>query len=665
MPAGRQLLVLREEETATRHQARVVTAHVDPDEVLWVGPGEGEESRPERLLGRAFDAVVVSLHDRLDLDRIGLCQGFVRGGGALVLRVPPDHALPRDPRLVVWPHALDDVGLRAWERVLGRLPDTPLRLLKPADHGTGPTPDQDAVVRAGLAVLDDPAPHLVSLTARRGRGKSAALGRMLRQVLEDGTDRRIVVTASDPDATCELFRFATGDPTVLRGGRLRFVPLRELLLDPPAFDVLAVEEAARIPVPTLQRLVGAHPDATVLFATTTQGYEGTGRGFVLRFLAWASARSRPLVELQLTAPIRWAPDCPLEAAVDGLLALDATPGPLPPAPPAARPAISAERLDRDALARDESLLREVFGLLVQAHYRTTPGDLAMLLDAPNVEVFALREGSRVLAASLVAREGGFPPDMAARLARGQERVRGHALADSLIVHGGRESAGPLRMIRSIRIATRPELRRQGLARALVHAVHHHHPDADLFGTVFGATPGLLRFRQQLGYALVRVGGSRGERTGEPAAVMVRPVSQAAHDVVRGLRAELHRGLDAQLRLLAAEGELGLEPALTAALHDALPASADGAWHWRFVLEGYLDGPRIYDSVAWAARILVMQAGCDRTALTASEQALVQARVVDERSWRDTAAAAGLPSVRATQRALRRALQTLFDTVEWD
>ena len=41
------------------------------------------------------------------------------------------------------------------------------------------------------------------------------------------------------------------------------------------------------------------------------------------------------------------------------------------------------------------------------------------------------------------------------------------------------------------------------------------------------TAALLAFRRHVGYALLRGGASRGTRTGEPAAVMVRPVSAAA------------------------------------------------------------------------------------------------------------------------------------------
>lgn len=49
--------------------------------------------------------------------------------------------------------------------------------------------------------------------------------------------------------------------------------------------------------------------------TTVQGYEGTGRGFLLKFCA-SFAHLR---QFSLTTPIRWASGCPLEAAIARLL----------------------------------------------------------------------------------------------------------------------------------------------------------------------------------------------------------------------------------------------------------------------------------------------------------------------------------------------------------
>lgn len=120
------------------------------------------------------------------------------------------------------------------------------------------------------------------------------------------------------------------------------------------------------------------------------------------------------------------------------------------------------------------------------------------------------------------------------------------------------------MIRSVRIATHPELRRRGLARMLVEHVHREHAP-DLFGTLFGATAELLAFRRSVGYEVVRLSASRGARTGEPSVMMLRAVSERAHALVSELRAELARDLPRQLELLRSDGETLLDPAWVDAL----------------------------------------------------------------------------------------------------
>jgi tRNA(Met) cytidine acetyltransferase len=271
----------------------------------------------------------------------------------------------------------------------------------------------------------------------------------------------------------------------------------------------------------------------------------------------------------------------------------------------------------------------------------------------------LREG-RVVAASLVAREGGLPLDLCARLARGEERIRGHALADTLISHAGIEAAGALTIARSVRIAVHPALRRQGIARRLVEEIHARRTP-DLFGTLFGATPDLLRFRRSLGYVLVRLGVSRGARTGEPSAIMVRPVSPAAHAIVRVLREELARGLDRQLELLRAEGELALDPELAAELRVDLPQmSPPTATEIRAAVDRYLAGPRPYDGVAWAIERFVEEHRACASELDARARALVEARVVEGRSWSESARSAGFLTVPAAMRALRPAIAAFVD-----
>lgn len=628
---------------------RLLAAHPDL-RCLWVSrrnePAALSPRQLLRQLGSTVDLVVLDLHDELPVDAIAAAQGFLRRGGRLVLR--RGSQLPRDPRLALWPHTPAEVGTRLAAHLFATLAPgaTPLAP-PPAAPPTCATPEQDRAVHVILDHVHGGPARTVLLLAPRGRGKSATLGRVAREL---APNQRLVLCAADPGGAAELQRFS---------GPMPLLSPRELVESDPCWDVIAVDEAARIPVLWLQQLVQRHPEAHLLFATTTTGYEGTGRGFVLRFVQWLKQQARATLELRPTVPIRWDAADPLEASLDQALHLHARPAPASAVHTDTDNTPAHNTLSQDQLAADPVLLREVFGLLVHAHYRTRPADLHTLLDAPNLVVHVLRLGGRCVAVNLLAREGALPPARCQALAAGRGRLRGHALADTLITHGGCPRAGALTMLRSVRIATHPALRRRGLGRQLADAVHAHHAPA-LFGTLFGATPALLGFRRAQGYRLVRLGAAHGTTTGSPSAVMVRPESGPAHDIVEELRAELARNLPHQLRLLQADASVALDPALAAALEEGLPPAVPlsvGAARSR--LAGWLDGPRTSDAVIAALRTVVHHTGLD--GLSPSDRALVTTRVLDLESWRTAAEAAGLPTVRAAQRQLKRAVGRLLPT----
>ncbi len=656
----RALRVLRGPPAETAAGARTVVEGLPGPTVLWIGadaPPAVEASTPRRLvdrLGRSFDAVVLDLHGPVDADVLGQVPGFLRAGGTLVVRTPPAGAAwPPSPALRVDPFDAADVGDRFARRVCAALADarTDLAPAAPGEPPPGGTPEQAALVETLATRLADPRPTISVLVADRGRGKSAALGLALRAA---GV-HRAVITAGLPESAAEVERF--GEDAA------RFVPLAALLhgaAADPTPEVLVVDEAAQLPVPVLQRLVQRYPEARLAFATTARGYEGTGRGFVLRFLAWVRTQPRPVDEHTLTTPIRFDADDPLEDRFLRLLALDASPAALDPA----RVSTAATRyavLDRDALAADEGRLREVFGLLVHAHYRTTPGDLHRALDAPNLSLHVLLWEDHVVSAALMALEGGLAPALCADMAAGRTRIRGHALADTLVTHGARPDAGTLRMLRSVRIATHPDLRRLGLARRLVEAIHHAcDPKVDLVGTVFGATPELLAFRRSLDYTLVRVGVSRGTRTGEPAAVMVRPVSAVARALVAKLRGELARSLPTQLALQGRD-ELVLDPALVEALGADLPATPPPTTaEVDTAVATYLGGPVTCETAAWALGPWLVARAAALETRPPNERRLLEARLLRGLSWAEATAEAGYASVPAAMRAMRPAVRALAD-----
>lgn len=664
MQRHRRCVVLRGEPASTRAEALALLGASRDEDVLWVGEGDvrfttATRTSARRLLGRAFDAVVLDLHRGADADLLGLCHGFVWGGGWLVLRMPPPGAHAPDEALAVPPFTAADVTTRfaaRLERALSRgevsPPPAPLAAPPRAVRGTD---EQRALVEALARSFTSDAPAISVVIADRGRGKSSALGLALAEAAR-ARPLRAVVTAPTERSVLEVRRFAPPgagfvDPLELARGE----PDDER--DP---EVIVVDEAAQLPVPLLTRIVLRHPRARIALATTARGYEGTGRGFVLRFLAWLETLDRPLASHRLVTPIRWAAGDPLERLVFDALLLDAEPASLE------RASLEADvdlvrvrhaRLDRDALAADERLLREVFGLLVHAHYRTTPGDLARLLDAPNLAVHASFAGAHVVAATLVAREGELSDDELARLASGAARVRGHALAETLCVHAARPEAGRLSMIRSVRIAVHPSARRRGVARALVEHVHASY-SPDLFGTLFGATPELLAFRREVGYALVRLGVSRGARSGEPSAVMLRPLSAEADALVRALREDLARDLPLQLALLA--DELALDPRMPAELAEGLPSPPPlSDRECLEIARRYTESSRPFEAAAYAITRAVTERAGGLAALDARARALVTARVLERSSWARAAREAGYESVPAAMRALRPAIAALL------
>ena len=267
-----------------------------------------------------------------------------------------------------------------------------------------------------------------------------------------------------------------------------------------------------------------------------------------------------------------------------------------------------------------------------------------------------------MAVNLINIEGGLDAQTAAQVQEGQRRLIGHALADSLVVHLGRRNAASHRMMRSIRLATHPAARRRGLATKLVGAAErwaHREQGASLAGTLFGATPAVLRFRQAAGYRLVRVGGSAGARTGAPSAVMIRPLDATAEPLLEDLRQELCWALPAQLDLLRSEVLVGPDHSLLAALADLAPAgSPPSLARCKAALTGALHGPRTLDSVQWAVERL-LETRSETTVLAPEEAALLRCRVHERASWEATRRAAGLPSVRSTQRGLKQVLRKLL------
>ncbi|AVR05376.1 tRNA(Met) cytidine acetyltransferase TmcA [Pluralibacter gergoviae] len=572
----RRLLVLSGDAPWCLRQARRLREQLGGDG-LWVGP----DSAPEpscapgalaRLLGREYHHAFFDALSGFDASAFAALAGTLKPGSWLVLLAPPLAQWPAQPDAdslrwndaaepIPTPHfihhfcriALADPDAVIWQQGAPlALPDWPARPAWQPASGA-PLAEQAAILDA-LAQMP---PGAAVVTAGRGRGKSALAGMHLRALR--GT---AIVTAPAKGATDVLAAFA--------GERFHFMAPDALLAADARADWLIVDEAAAIPGPLLAALVSRFPRA--LLTTTVQGYEGTGRGFLLK----VCARFSSLRTFTLEAPVRWASGCPLEALVARALLFDDA---VPDAPGgAARVVPVAQSTWRSAPGLPTAMYR----LLSAAHYRTSPLDLRRMMDADGQRFTCALRGEATLGALWLVDEGGLSPALSRAVWAGFRRPRGNLVAQSLAAHGGSPLAATLGGRRISRIAVHPQRQGEGIGRQMVADALNRAEGLDYLSVSFGYTDELLRFWQRCGFTLVRVGTHREASSGCYSAIALLPLSEAGRALAVRERERMRRDapwLDAWRSLQLAE-DTPQEAMLT---DDDWPELASFAWAHRPLL----------------------------------------------------------------------------------
>ncbi|MGB1270689.1 MAG: GNAT family N-acetyltransferase, partial [Endozoicomonas sp.] len=315
-------------------------------------------------------------------------------------------------------------------------------------------------------------------------------------------------------------RESLGNQAEAQLGCIHFLAPDVLVASAPVTDLLMVDEAAAIPAPLLEAMLKRH--SRIVFATTVHGYEGTGRGFAVRFRKTLDAITPQWRELRMEEPIRWRSGDPVEAFVFQALLLNAAPchgrelAGITPEQCHFRP------LSRMELLSHEALLNELFGLLVLAHYQTRPFDLRHLLDGGNIEVYGLFFRSRLVGTVLAAREGDIDDGLREAILLGQRRVKGHLLPQTLSHHLGIRDSVALQGLRIIRIAVHPQSQGMGLGKKMMASIRDQCVSGgmDYLGTLFGATEELLAFWHQVGMVPVRIGVTREAASGAHSVLML-------------------------------------------------------------------------------------------------------------------------------------------------
>lgn len=513
-------------------------------------------------------------------------------------------------------------------------PDLPEVVVRGEAFQVGATEDQCAlvedIVRAGLGRRRRP----LVVTADRGRGKSAALGMAAIRLLKAGR-QRVVVTAPEQGAVKTLFHHAciasgqvsgpetgTDDMAVGDQGRLEYWPLDRLLAEKPQAEVVMVDEAAGIPADLLKQVLLGWP--RVIFSTTVHGYEGSGRGFAIRFRSVLDSETPHWRRASLTAPIRWAASDPLEPLTRQMFLLDAE----APSLEGDGSGVVIERWNPATAPNQE--LNEAFGLLVDAHYRTSPGDLRQWMDDPAAVSWRLTCDG-VLAGVLWATvEGGLDLELAEQVMMGKRRLRGHLLPQSLATHSGFAEAASQRLLRVVRVAVSADLRHRGLGQKLVAAARDHARGQGLdgIGTSFGGNAKLVSFWQQCGLEPVRLGLKREASSGEYPLQMLCGSSDQGKALTNQLRSRL---AEHWLTLVPLNWP-DLEPELLLLLTGSLQAESSISGDDHRDLSSFAEGYRGFDLTLPVLRKLSMQAGVTGLVAASSQASLWTRAIIQGWSW---------------------------------
>ncbi len=590
----RRLLVLSGEEGWCFDHALKLRDAL-PGDWLWISPQPDAEnhcspSALQTLLGREFRHAVFDARHGFDAAAFAALSGTLKAGSWLVLLLPvweewenqPDADSLRwsdCPDPIATPHfvqhlkrvltADNDAILWRQNQPFSLAHFTPRTDWHPATGA--PQPEQQQLLQQLLTMP----PGVAAVTAARGRGKSALAGQLISRIAGSA-----IVTAPAKAATDVLAQFA--------GEKFRFIAPDALLASDEQADWLVVDEAAAIPAPLLHQLVSRFP--RTLLTTTVQGYEGTGRGFLLKFCA----RFPHLHRFELQQPIRWAQGCPLEKMVSEALVFDDENFTHTP-----QGNIVISAFEQTLWRSEPETPLKVYQLLSGAHYRTSPLDLRRMMDAPGQHFLQAAGENEIAGALWLVDEGGLSQQLSQAVWAGFRRPRGNLVAQSLAAHGSNPLAATLRGRRVSRIAVHPARQREGTGRQLIAGALQYTHDLDYLSVSFGYTGELWRFWHRCGFVLVRMGNHREASSGCYTAMALLPMSDAGKQLAEREHYRLRR--DAQA-LAQWNGEtLPVDP-----LNDAILSDDD----W-LELAGF----------AFAHRPLLTSLGCLLRLLQTSELAL--------------------------------------------
>ena len=504
-----------------------------PDNVLIIGESGIAFSKATNLLGQEFEHILFDGRNGIHLEALAIAAGTLKMGGTLCLVLSDweNLSLQLDQDSLRWNGNQSAIAtpnfIYHFKQCIERYHFPILRdesavefpaVFYSNTHHKNATLAQQKIIETILQADQD----IYFLTAKRGRGKSALLGMLANQI-----QAPVYLTAPNKSAVHSVIEFSEGG--------IEFIAPDELairLQTEPEFSQsawLLVDEAAMIPLPLLQEY--SQYFQHIVFSTTIHSYEGTGRGFELKF---KRKIHRTFQHFELKQPLRWQENDLLEHFIDDLLLLNAE--------DEFQQFLFQPHLPYQIReVQKPHHIADFYGLMTLAHYRTSPLDLRRLLDGENQRFYFAEYQPNLLGAIWALEEGNMADDeLIIQIQQGKRRPKGNLVPQALCFHENLSHACKLRSLRISRIAVQPNWQKQGIGQNLMKLMENS--EVDFLSVSFGYTDELAKFWQKCGFVLVHLGEHQEASSGCYSAIALKGLSKEGLALVERAYNQFQRNL---------------------------------------------------------------------------------------------------------------------------
>jgi len=484
--------------------------------------------KSDQIIGNEYDCIVYCIDREFNPNLLASCIGTIIGGGLLFLTFSQsekeyikdnDAYTNRIVNIIENDKSVFNVYFQENTAITSST-----SIIPSIQNSTDLFSEQNYAIKEIAHQIKSHRNRPLVILGDRGRGKSTALGKAIKHII-DNNDVTILVTSASHNA-CEILLKQTKTNNRLPKS-LSYLSPDNIILHKPKADMLIIDEAAAIPLPMLENMLSLY--SRIVFCTTTHGYEGSGQSFTLRFFPMLSKNNPGWKKIELHQSIRWREGDPLERLANHLFLFknNNTKFDMEPEVPIDKHHVEITASNKTSLIGNERQLAQLMSLLSSSHYRTQPSDLKQIINNHDITLYSLHIRGELIGCAYTIAEGKISGKLKNDISDGKRRIRGNLTPQSLSAHLGLEHAIDLQYLRLVRIAIHPQSRNMGLGTMLIEHIKQVAKinSIDILSCSYGINSRLFDFWRKNDFTLVRIGHSRNASSGTHSGLMLLATSK--------------------------------------------------------------------------------------------------------------------------------------------